>query len=229
LILSTGCTSNNTKSNNTNDLIKYTKDVSSKIHKAKTIAVVGSGTVGIEFAGECFDINQSAKITLIGKHILSKPSSLTDRFRTGVKDVLKKININIIEKNVQIESLPNSWEERFLFNHKLKLDDNSEHEFDVVFLSNGYKPHFSYTINGNNINDYLKVNKKFEVEGYNNIYAIGDCNNYSDIKLAYFAAEMGIVLAHNIKSELKNDKNNYKEFVPPQGEICFLPIGKNHG
>jgi len=82
---------------------------------------------------------------------LSNPKSLTDRFRNNVKDILKDIKIELIEKNAKYDKIPSSWEERFLFNHKIQLEDNTEHEYDVVFISNGYNHHFSYTLDGNNI------------------------------------------------------------------------------
>ncbi len=45
---------------------------------------------------------------------------------------------------------------------------------------------------------HLKVNGFLQVEGQEDIYAIGDCNNVPDIKSAYRAGEQGKRLAHNI-------------------------------
>ena len=45
---------------------------------------------------------------------------------------------------------------------------------------------------------HLRVNGFLQVEGHEDIYAIGDCNNVPDIKSAYRAAEQGKRLAANI-------------------------------
>ncbi len=44
----------------------------------------------------------------------------------------------------------------------------------------------------------LKVNEFLQVDGYQDIYAVGDCCNSKDIKLAFVAGMQGELLADNL-------------------------------
>ncbi len=46
-------------------------------------------------------------------------------------------------------------------------------------------------------NGQLKVDEYLRVDGYTDIYAIGDCNNTKDIKLGYAATEQAKLLGKN--------------------------------
>ena len=43
----------------------------------------------------------------------------------------------------------------------------------------------------------IKVNSHFQVEGHENVFALGDCCNM-EAKMAYYAAKHGSVVAQNI-------------------------------
>lgn len=51
-------------------------------------------------------------------------------------------------------------------------------------------------------NGALKVNKHLQVEGFDNVYAVGDCANISEPKLAYHAGLHAGVAATNIINSL---------------------------
>ena len=50
-------------------------------------------------------------------------------------------------------------------------------------------------------NGQLKVDEFLRVEGYDDIYAIGDCCNTKDVKLAYTAGEHARYLVRNLLSK----------------------------
>ena len=52
----------------------------------------------------------------------------------------------------------------------------------------------------------LKVDEFLRVEGQENIFAIGDCCNIREMKLAYTAGEHGKLVAANIKAILTGNK-----------------------
>lgn len=52
-------------------------------------------------------------------------------------------------------------------------------------------------------NGALKVNQHLQVEGFDNVYAVGDCANLNEPKLAYHAGLHGSVAATNIINTLK--------------------------
>lgn len=51
-------------------------------------------------------------------------------------------------------------------------------------------------------NDTLKVNKHMQVEGFDNIYAVGDCANVNEPKMAYHAGLHANVAATNVINSL---------------------------
>ena len=55
-------------------------------------------------------------------------------------------------------------------------------------------------------NGAIKVDEYLRVEGEEDIYAIGDCCNSPNIKLAYAAAEQAKLLVSNIQARLSGKK-----------------------
>jgi len=53
----------------------------------------------------------------------------------------------------------------------------------------------------------IKVNAHFQVEGFDNVFALGDCCNMEQ-KMAYFAAKHGSVVSRNIQILQANDTGN---------------------
>lgn len=53
-------------------------------------------------------------------------------------------------------------------------------------------------------NGALKVNKHLQVEGYENIYAIGDCADLNEPKMAYHAGLHANIAVTNIINSLKH-------------------------
>lgn len=64
------------------------------MNKASNIAILGAGAVGLELAGEIRDNCPDAKITVIGKNVLSNPKGLPDSVRDDVKMQMKEFKIN---------------------------------------------------------------------------------------------------------------------------------------
>ena len=53
-------------------------------------------------------------------------------------------------------------------------------------------------------NGALKVNEYFQVKGFENIFAFGDCCNLNELKLAYVAGLAAKLLAGNFYNLLTN-------------------------
>ena len=54
-----------------------------------------------------------------------------------------------------------------------------------------------------NENGALRVNKYLQVEGYTDVFAIGDCNDVPEPKLAFLAGKQGkhmLIQLHNLYS-----------------------------
>ncbi|NWH76568.1 AIFM2 factor, partial [Piaya cayana] len=75
-------------------------------------------------------------------------------------------------------------------------------------------------------NGALKVNKHLQVEGYENIYAIGDCADLKEPKMAYHAGLHANVVVTNIINSLTQKALTTYE----PGSLTFLlSMGRNDG
>ncbi|KFV20160.1 Apoptosis-inducing factor 2, partial [Tauraco erythrolophus] len=75
-------------------------------------------------------------------------------------------------------------------------------------------------------NGALKVNKHLQLEGYDNIYAIGDCADLKGPKMAYQAGLHANIAVTNIINSLTN--KCLKTYEP--GSLTFLlSMGRNDG
>lgn len=70
-------------------------------------------------------------------------------------------------------------------------------------------------------NSALKVNKHLQLEGYENIYAIGDCADLKEPKMAYHAGLHANVAVTNIINSLTHKP--LKTYKP--GKVICFPVG----
>jgi len=134
-------------------------DVSNKIEKAKSIAFIGTGALGIEFAGDIHFKYPNKQLTLIGTSICPFPKILPDSIREAISDTLKDMNIRYVEAHAtNVPKSPSVWEDRILENFTVEFSTNCPKEtFDLVILSTGLKPNNSFTIDGESQDGFLNV------------------------------------------------------------------------
>ena len=75
-------------------------------------------------------------------------------------------------------------------------------------------------------NGQLKVDEYLRVEGHQDIYAVGDCCNSKDIKLAFTAGMQGGLVASNIKARLAGTPE--KAWNPGEYNRLSLYLQKGH-
>ena len=74
------------------------KQLHSYLHGARSVLLVGAGTVGIEFAGELRNAFPDLEITLVEKEPELLPTQgFADELRDQVREQLKELNIRLIE------------------------------------------------------------------------------------------------------------------------------------
>ncbi|MDO4680873.1 MAG: FAD-dependent oxidoreductase [Aerococcus sp.] len=166
----------------------------------QTVAVVGSGYIGVEFA-------EAAKRR--GKKVIvfdAAPTSLANYYDPEFAHLMDD---NLKEHG--IETHYSEFAQSFIGNDEGKVigieTDKGKYDVDIVISCVGFKPnaglggdHFKRFANG----AYL-VDRTFQTSDPD-VYAIGDCaNNYSNallqdvyIALASNAVRSGIVAAHNL-------------------------------
>lgn len=219
------------------------------------MTVVGGGPVGVEVAGEIATDYPNKKVTLVHSGDALLAPNLLPKFQKKVFDDLTKLKVEVLLGQRVIAPTPSngqdSTEKKTDDVEEIKSDNSSETpsdipelkrqtvtttkgtsiETDLIFWFTGA------TVNNNvlqkNFSDLLdesghvKVNSLLQVEGHENIFAIGDVNNVKEAKMGYFAGAQADLTADNIKKLVKKDKK-LKSYIP-KGPGMLVSIGRNGG
>ncbi|NWW90824.1 AIFM2 factor, partial [Rhynochetos jubatus] len=209
--------------------IQTYEDMVKEIEKSKRILVVGGGAAGVEMAAEIKTEYPAKEVTLIHSKPALADAELLDSVRQEVKEILlrKGVRLLLSERLSNMESLVAN---RFWKDTVVKTEKGTEVVVDLVVLCTGIKINTSAyaAAFGDKMvsNGALKVNKHLQVEGYENIYAIGDCADLKEPKMAYHAGLHANVAATNIVNSLKHKP--LKTYNP--GSLTFLlSMGRNDG
>ncbi|KAF2073244.1 hypothetical protein CYY_005441 [Polysphondylium violaceum] len=221
----------------------YFKSMSDSIKQASSILIVGGGAVGVEFAGEIRDKYKEKKITILNasQHLIN--DKLTSKFYKRLDTLLEKNKIQVIVNdrltapdsiNVSIRS---GTLQTYNVERKVYITEKGvEIESDLIFYCIGntvnnqtLTTHFSNVIDQQG---RIKVNKSLQVEGYSNIFAIGDVNNVPELKTSFNAGFHASVVAKNIpliekSNDFKTPKLN-EHNVAAQAMIG-ISFGKSDG
>ncbi len=152
----------------------YLDDLQKKISKAKNIAVIGAGFIGVELSDE---LNKHGyKVTLIEKepHILNLAFDV--EIATKIHEILIERGVNIITGKGISQVVGKNKVEAIL------LEDGQKLEMDAVILSIGYQPNSELAkksgiyVDEDNfiaVDEYMRTHIK-------DIFAVGDCAQKRD-------------------------------------------------
>jgi apoptosis-inducing factor 2 len=181
---------------------------------ARRIAVVGGGAVGVELAGELKTLQAAKDVTLIhsGPHLLSSKdgggqglptfaalgADLKTRLeRKGVR-VLLNARVDKADRPASVRELTEGVE---VGERELAVG-SSRVAADLVFWVTGIKPNsgpfrksFPDRVDARG---FIKVDAQLRVEGFRNIFALGDVSNAPGPKAAYITGSQAPVLARNL-------------------------------
>lgn len=193
------------------------KSEAEKLKAAQNIAIIGGGTIGVELAAEIAETYPTKRIDLF--HSESQVLNLLGE-SSGKKanKVLTEMNVNItLNEIVDIE-------ER---NNKYIIKGQ---EYDVLYKAIGNLTNieiFKNQFEDNIEKGMLKVDKELKLEGYDNIWVLGDINNVPEIKLGTLAIRQADYLAKQlIGLELDRKTVNYKPVI---GSLSFVTLGRQKG
>jgi NADH dehydrogenase FAD-containing subunit len=181
-----------------------------KISSASSVVVVGAGAVGVELAAEIKSHYPEKKVTLIHSRALPIVGPYTEKFRNRVVDELKIIGVELLfENRVLAES---KREENGKEVYHLKTNQGVEITADMVFNCIGPGKPVTHIIDLESTEEYplldkynlVKVKPTMQLANpkYSHIFAIGDINDWQEIKLAGAAMYQGHFVAKNIKAIL---------------------------
>ncbi|KAM6067449.1 ferroptosis suppressor protein 1 isoform 2-T2 [Chlamydotis macqueenii] len=200
-----------------------------EIEKSERILVVGGGAAGVEMAAEIKTEYPAKEVTLIHSKIALADVELLDSVRQEVKEILlrKGVRLLLSERVSNVEDLTTN---RFQKDMVVRTEKGTEVVVDMVVPCTGIKINSSaYAASfGDKMasNSALKVNKHLQLEGYENIYAIGDCADLKEPKMAYHAGLHADIAVTNIINSLTHKP--LKTYEP--GSLTFLlSMGRNDG
>ncbi|XP_013845884.2 apoptosis-inducing factor 2 isoform X3 [Sus scrofa] len=169
------------------------------------------------------------QVTLIHSQMALADTELLPCVRQEVKEILlrKGVQLLLSERVSNLEGLPlNEYQECI----KVQTDKGTEVAANLVIVCNGirintlaYRSALGDRLAGSGA---LRVNEHLQVEGCSHIYAIGDCANVREPKMAYHAGLHASVAVANIVNSVK--QRPLKTYKP--GSLTFLlAMGRNDG
>ena len=192
--------------------------LSAYLHGARSVLLVGGGTVGIEFAGELRHAFPDIDITLVEKSPEILP---TYGFSEALRDQVRE----------QLAYLP-PFNVGELGHFNVETKDGHSIEADIWFQCYGSRPNSGYVI-GTSLESALRPDGALRVEptllvsGQERVYAVGDLTDVRESKRADAARAQARVVIANISAQLAG-KTPEVQYVPSD-EWGILPLGPEHG
>ncbi|XP_073256288.1 ferroptosis suppressor protein 1-like [Porites lutea] len=214
------------------DALKLYKECTDQVIKSDRIVVIGGGAVGLELAGELANDYPKKKITLVHNREEILDDRMAPKFIKKARDGLKGLKVEtILGERVNMDDLNFDSDKPWISGPlTLTTDKGTSIETDLVFRCTGLKvnsiAYQSKLSDKMEKNGSLKVDRFLRVEEIENLFAIGDCNNTPELKLAYLARLQADVAVENIKR--LNENKRLKEYKP-SNPVMVLPLGRSGG
>jgi len=200
---------------------------SQAVDEAQDIVIVGGGPVGVELAGEISEKHKNKNITLVSSSDTLVSPNFDEKFQNSLKCIMDRRNVKL--KIGRVDNLDKITTNKFM-KQTVQIGEECL-EADLVVGCIGLPPNKSAInklVDAKHIdeNGRIIVNEFLQLDGLPNIFAIGDCCNTSEDKMAAFAGKHGEVVAANIVKELMGTPLiQYKQ--PFTGML--VPFGKSEG
>ena len=169
------------------------------ISDAKKIAVIGTGPVGVEILGSLVHRYPEKEFHVIGCHDKFMARAAPKAHEPILKFYKDKSNINL-HMNQKVTGIAND----------IITTNKEEIQVDLVIACTGFKPISGPIKMGLpdcvNNEGYVIVNKSCQVEGFDNIFAIGDITCFQEEKLAISAEMHADIAIQNIGKVITGQK-----------------------
>lgn len=209
------------------------EELRNKVKESKNIVIIGGGPIGIEMAGEIVDEYDDKNIHIIHSRDTLCDPALSAKFHKNLLDAVKKKGINVVlGERVNLDEIDFKSGIGWVSGPLKVTTNNPETNIDADLLlkciglslnSGAYQSSLSDKMDEKK---QLKVNEYFQVEDFENIFAIGDCCNSKEIKEAFIAGLHAANVSANIRNLLDcKVLKKYKAGNP----AMLVPIGRNGG
>ncbi|KAF3828166.1 ferroptosis suppressor protein 1 [Mirounga angustirostris] len=209
--------------------IQAYEDMVKQVQRSQSVVVVGGGSAGVEMAAEVKTEFPEKEVTLIHSQVALADKEILPCVRQEAKEILlqKGVQLLLSERVSNLEDLPfNEYRECI----QVHTDKGTEVATNLVIVCNGIKINSSayYSAFESHLasNGALRVNEHLQVEGCSHVYAIGDCADVKEPKMAYHAGlHAGVAVANIVNSMKQRPLKAYK----PGALTFLLAMGRNDG
>jgi len=209
--------------------INQYKALQEEIANAKRIVVIGGGAAGVEVAGDIKEDFVDKDVTIIHPRDALVNECVNESFQITIKNRLKTLGVNLIlgERVTNLKEVLDSHYRNVV----VKTDRNREVAADLAIPCTGLKVNCEAYKDGlaaqTDDKGRLQVGDFLDVKGVSDVYAIGDCNNLPEIKLAFGASTQGAHVADNLK--LKTEGKDLKPYKSSESVFMVLSCGRGGG
>ena len=168
------------------------KMMAENIEKAEKVVIIGGGPVGFELAGEIFDkYKQEKKVTIVSASDKLVSNDFSDKFNASVKYLWESAGVEVVVGKADLTTVKlNMVEKQSLQVGEVDL------EADLVISCIGMPPNkaeVAKLLPATSIdeNGRVKVDEYLAVDGCSDVFALGDCCNTAEHKMAAHAAVHG--------------------------------------
>ncbi|KAH8818831.1 hypothetical protein DL96DRAFT_1622092 [Flagelloscypha sp. PMI_526] len=197
-----------------------------QIKDAKSIVLVGGGSVGCEFSGEIRDEYPDKPVTIVHSSSLILSDVYPERFRRRVDKSIRERNVDIIY-NDAIDDIP-----PFPALDAVRTRNGKHIPADLVLSARGGRPNTSF-LNGTPLSSSLSDNGRvqirptFQLKQHDAIFAMGDITELPEQKTVKKANEHASYVAQNVLAFL-DGKRKMKEYKQ-SGEVLAVVNGRRGG
>jgi len=206
------------------DAIQHIEEWRDRFRRSKGVAIIGGGPVGCELAGELRDVYPDKKITIVHKegHLLMP--IYPEKYRTDVEKRWRERKISLV-LNDEVNAIPDFPSTGTSTAKGLHIDA------DLIVPTWGGRPNTSLVMSlGPELltpSGRVKVEGTLLIKGYQDIFAVGDIIDWSEVKqVAKYTGHSATVVS-NIKSILEGRQPStvYKSMF----EVIALNNGSDGG
>ncbi|CAM9180616.1 unnamed protein product, partial [Ectocarpus fasciculatus] len=213
------------------------KEKQAAIRDAKTILVVGGGPVGVELVGEIKAHYPDKTVTLVH----SQPKLLNNSQPPLIDAALEQLNAQLEAMGIEVRletrvtdlPVPENGDGFIHGRRTYTLSNDTRIDADLAIICVGSAKRDGNIVPAQSIDESnrIKVKPSLQVEGFENVYCVGDANNVDETKLAFLGQMQAAAAVKNIKNQASG-----KKIVPykPASETSkygamFIPLGPKKG
>ncbi|KAI5950471.1 hypothetical protein KGF57_004286 [Candida theae] len=197
------------------------KEASAQIKNAKSIAIIGGGTTGVETAGELGHEFKGGKEIVLYTGSSGPLSKVLPNHVSSVTDKLKKLNIEIVN-NQLVKKQGKST---------IALEDGTTRDFDVILEAYKLLPNTEYL--PQEVLDkrsYVITDEFFRLRDHHEVICLGDILALGQQSLVDLTYNQKPVFTKTVSCEVFGDSSvKLAPYVKPTKATVLVPIGRDGG